>query len=134
MPKLFALAAPLAVLALQGSFPAPAHAQEKTIPPTAGTCQDRMLALAQRASALVTMIQEHNRFAINHAEKYKIELQTCEIAKKANTRPQLEACLSLLDRAEQRAQLGNKAAAAISTESAALQAASGAHNNSCPAH
>jgi hypothetical protein len=109
-------------------------AQSQPQAPVGNTCQERMLALAQRASALAARADEHNRFALDHAEKYKLEIQTCELAKKANTRQQLEACLLLLDKAEQRAAKGNKLAEALSRESTELKAASSAHNKSCPAH
>jgi hypothetical protein len=134
MPRPSNLTDLLVLIAALCLFTRPTVAQEQARSPQSSTCHERMVALSERASVLATKAQEHNRFALDHAEKYKLEFQTCELAKKANTRPQLDACLSLLDRAEQRAQRGNKAAEAIAKESAALQAESSAHNKTCPSN
>lgn len=93
-----------------------------------------MHALAERASALAARVHAHNRFAQDHAGKYRQEVATCEIARKSQSRPQLEACLALLDRAERRAQQGNQVGTAIERDAAALQQAADAHNRACPAH
>jgi hypothetical protein len=97
-------------------------------------CEAQMRALTERGFALTRRSLEHRRFAEDHDAKYKLEIATCELAKKSQSRPQLEACVALLDRAEARAREGNRIGDQIGRETAALQAASAEHNRRCPLH
>jgi hypothetical protein len=63
---------------------------------------------------------------------YKLEIATCELAKKANTLPQLQACLVLLDKAQARADKGNQIGQALASDTESLQASASAHNKRCP--
>jgi hypothetical protein len=103
-----------------------------TLPATPATCEADLRILADTAIQTVRRAEEHNRLAREHAERYKREMAICEIARKSNTKPELEACLTLLDKAEARAQHGNQLAAALAKDTESLRVRTARHNKRCP--
>ena len=98
------------------------------------SCEDGIRSLLERAFDIITRTKEHNGFTIDHAEKYKLEVTTCEIARKTNNLSQLKACLALLDRAQLRADKGNQLAEILTKDAESLRAAASGQNQRCPLH
>lgn len=98
----------------------------------APSCQEDMQRMADRAMTLQREALAQQRDAEQHAQRYRVEVTTCEMARKSKSQTELQACVALLDKAEARAQRGNERAEKVNTERAALQVDLDQHNRRCP--